>query len=142
MFRTPHAMQLSHDCKQEKVPPIALFLLFALLVTASFAYQAGNNFELTAGMNKTSHASVSHASHASQPGKHPNDTNAVLPNSPDVLAAAVSLLIIYVLAARGFIFWTPYRQLLKSSLLMPLKFSSMYVDFLYPSYPSKQTFQL
>lgn len=134
MFRALQNILTTQDREQRNGPPIVLFLLFSLLVTASFAYQAGNNFELTAGMNKPSHASVSHSSHAPQPGKHPNDTKALLPNSPEILAAAVSLLVIYVLAARVCIFWTPYRQLLKLTLLMPLKFSSMFVDFLHPIY--------
>ncbi|MDQ6423199.1 hypothetical protein RB620_27600 [Paenibacillus sp. LHD-117] len=141
MFRTrlTYATGLSDTRNEKPKTPFALLLLFALLVTASFAYQAGNNFELTASVSKTPQSAVSHASHSSFPGKHPSDTNALLPNSPDVLAAAVSLLIIYILAARASIFQTPFRQRLKSSLLLPLKFSCMYVDSSYPSF--RATFQ-
>lgn len=103
-----------------------LLLLLPLLVTASFAYQAGNNFEYAAG-----HGKLTQSSQISQhiyPAKHPSDFKSLLPNSPDVLAAGLSLLIIYKLIIQTEILRSFYPKQLKQTLMKPLKYTGNYVD--------------
>ncbi|MBH5318664.1 hypothetical protein I6N90_12735 [Paenibacillus sp. GSMTC-2017] len=102
-----------------------LIVMLPLLLSASFAYQAGNNFELTAGTNK-SVASSSTIQYSQS--KHPSDTKALIPNSPDVLAVAISLLGIYLLTIPLSTILTPYFQMLRDKLLAPIKFTSTFVD--------------
>ncbi|WP_238188189.1 hypothetical protein [Paenibacillus sp. L3-i20] len=102
-----------------------LIVLLPLLLSASFAYQAGNIFELTAGTNKS--AASSSNLHITQ-GKHPADTKALVPNSPDVLTAAISLLTIYLITVPISFILAPYLQMLKDRLLAPIKFTSTYVN--------------
>ncbi|MFD0589569.1 hypothetical protein ACFQZE_16390 [Paenibacillus sp. GCM10027627] len=106
---------------------LTFFLLLPLLITASFAYQAGNNFELTAGSGKiTSSGTALHVQ--SGPGKHPSETKALLPNSPDILAVTSSLLVIYLLAICDSYFRTPHRQGLRDRIVNVMKYTSNYVD--------------
>lgn len=97
-----------------------LFIICALLVTASFAYQAGNNFELTASTGKSLSAPGS-----SQPvhAKHPSDVKALLPNSPGIMTVAASLLTIYLLTIPASLFRVPYPQRLRRTCLKPIRFA-------------------
>ncbi|MCR2804189.1 hypothetical protein [Paenibacillus soyae] len=104
---------------------LAFALLLPLLITSLFAYQAGNNFELTAGTRKSQARTVTVYV---QVDKHPSETKALLPDSPDVAAAAVSLLLVYLLRLPLARLFAPYRSRLLRKLLCTIQFSGRFVD--------------
>lgn len=104
---------------------LALALLLPLLITALFAYQAGNNFELTAGTRRNQ---VRTMAACVQVDKHPAETKALLPNSPDEASAAASLLLVYLLRLPLTSLLTPHRSRLLRQLLRTIQFSGRFVD--------------
>jgi hypothetical protein len=106
---------------------LAFMVLLPIFLTASFAYQAGNNFELTAGGGSSRAVPSSQTIHVSK-DKHPAGTRALPPHSPNVDTAAMSLLIIYVLRILIALFRSPHPLLLKRLLLRPIKVTGSYVE--------------
>lgn len=106
---------------------LACMILLPLLLTASFAYQAGNIFELTAGGSSNRAVPSSPFINISK-NKNPAGTRALPPHSPNVDAAALSLLIIYVLRISIDLFQSPHQLLLKRLLLRPIKVTGSYVE--------------
>lgn len=106
---------------------LAFMILLPIFLTASFAYQAGNNFELTAGGGNGRAVPNSQYIHVSR-DKHPSHTKALPPHSPNVDAAVLSLLIIYVLRISITMLRTPHRLRLKRLLHRPIKVTGSYVD--------------
>ncbi|RIX60228.1 hypothetical protein D3P08_01220 [Paenibacillus nanensis] len=106
---------------------LAFMVLLPLFLTASFAYQAGNNFELTAGSGSNRTTPSSHTVIVSR-DRHPSDTKALPPQSPCVDAVVSSLLIIYLLRIPNTLFHTPHVLQMKRQLLRPVKLTGGYVD--------------
>lgn len=106
---------------------LAFMILLPIFLTASFAYQAGNNFELTAGGGNSRAVPSSQYIHVSR-DKHPSDTKALPPQSPNVDAVVLSLLIVYVLRISINMLRTPHLLRLKRLLLRPIRVTGSYVD--------------
>ncbi|MEK3883459.1 hypothetical protein [Paenibacillus sp. PL2-23] len=120
----PHTqLEQENTCLRQRM--LALFLLFPLLITALFAYQAGNNFELTANARKSQTRPIQVYFHVD---KHPAETKALLPNSPNVAAAAASLLGIYALRLPIVYLYAHHFTLLLRSILRTIQFSGRFVD--------------
>ncbi|HTG68041.1 MAG TPA: hypothetical protein VL921_02185 [Candidatus Udaeobacter sp.] len=101
-----------------------LLIIVPLLLTALFAYQAGNSFEQTAGASRMT-AAVQYTT--SITGKQRTGTKVFLPENVLPAAAMYALMLMSRLSANLSALRTSVPQRLRDLLMTPIKFTSQFV---------------
>ncbi|NIK78155.1 hypothetical protein FHS15_003293 [Paenibacillus castaneae] len=102
----------------------SVLIIIPLLFAALFAYEAGNNFELTAGSNRFH--SVSKSSYKAF-SKSNSTTKSFLPENIHLIAYSHALMQIFTLSLTLSALQTSVPQRLRDLLLHPIKFTSHFV---------------